>query len=99
MAVDEKFINKVVSCILAVAKPERIILFGSGATGAVTRDSDLDLLVIERGVKNQREETIRLREALGDLDIPVDIFAMAPERFEETKGVIGGLAYPAKERK
>jgi hypothetical protein len=32
---------------------------------------------------------------LGDLGIPVDVFAMTPERFEETKGVIGGLAYPA----
>jgi hypothetical protein len=25
----------------------------------------------------------------------VDVFAMTHERFEETKGVIGGLAYPA----
>jgi predicted nucleotidyltransferase len=95
MTVDEELVKKVVGCILAVAKPERIILFGSAATGAITRDSDLDLLVIERGFASQRKESIRLREALGDLDIPVDIFAMTPERFEETKGVIGGLAYPA----
>jgi hypothetical protein len=55
----------------------------------------LDLLVIERGFESQREESARLREALGDLGMPVDVFAMTPERFEETKGVIGGLAYPA----
>lgn len=29
------------------------------------------------------------------MDIPVDVFAMTSERFEETKEVIGGLAYPA----
>ncbi len=87
--------NKVVDRILAVAKPDRIILFGSAATGSVTRDSDLDLLVLERGLGNQRQESARLREALGDLGVPVDVFAMESERFEETKGVIGGLAYPA----
>ena len=26
---------------------------------------------------------------------PVDVIVMATERFEETKGVIGGVAYPA----
>ena len=80
---------------MAIAKPERIILFGSAATGSITRDSDLDLLVVERDFKSQREESTRLRKALGDLGIPVDVFAMTLERFEETKGVIGGLAYPA----
>jgi len=87
--------KKVVERILAVAKPDRIILFGSAATGSVTRDSDLDLLVLERGLGNQRQESARLREALGDLGVPVDVFAMESERFEETKGIIGGLAYPA----
>ncbi len=91
----DDLLKKVVGRILAIAKPERIILFGSGAKGLMTRDSDLDLLVIERGFESQREESARLREALGDLGMPVDVFAMTPERFEETKGVIGGLAYPA----
>jgi predicted nucleotidyltransferase len=95
MTLGEDFIKKIVDDILVVAKPERIILFGSAATGAMTRDSDLDLLVIERGFESQREESTRLREALGDLGVPVDVFAMDPERFEETKEVIGGLAYPA----
>jgi len=95
MTGDGDLLKKVVDRILTVAKPERIILFGSGATGSMTRDSDLDLLVVERGFESQREEGTRLREALGDLGIPVDVFAMTPERFEETKGVIGGLAYPA----
>ena len=91
----EDLIRNVVNRILSIAKPERIILFGSAATGSMTSDSDLDLLVIESGFKSQREENIRLRGALGNLGIPVDVFAMTPERFEETKGVIGGLAYPA----
>jgi len=95
MTGDGDLLKKVVDRILTVAKPERIILFGSGATGLMTRDSDLDLLVIERDFESQREESARLREALGNIGMPIDVFAMTPERFEETKGVIGGLAYPA----
>jgi predicted nucleotidyltransferase len=95
MDVDERLIQTVVDRILAVTRPERIILFGSAATGHMGPDSDLDLLVIERGFTNAREESKRLREALIGVDIPVDIFPMELERFEETKNVIGGLAFPA----
>jgi predicted nucleotidyltransferase len=95
MNVDEKVLKQVIERILAVTKPVRVILFGSAATGEMTDDSDLDLLVIEENFKAHREESIRLRAALADLRLPVDVFAMTPERFEETKEVIGGLAYPA----
>lgn len=95
MDIDERLIKKAVDLILNAAKPERIILFGSAASDTMTPDSDLDLLVIESGFASEREESIRLRSALRDLDMPIDIFAMTPERFDETREVIGGLAYPA----
>lgn len=95
MEIDEKLIEKVVKLILSVARPERIILFGSATTDTMTADSDLDILVIERDFVNQRQESIRLRAALRGLGIPVDVFAITPERFAETKNVFGGLAYPA----
>ena len=95
MDVDERLLQTIVDCILSVTRPERIILFGSAATGDMGPDSDLDLLVIEHGFTNAREESIRLRAALESVDVPADIFPMHPERFEETKNVIGGLAFPA----
>lgn len=95
MNIDKKLLQTVIDRILAVSRPERIILFGSAASGHMGPDSDLDLLVIEQGVANTQEESARLRAALGDIGIPVDIFPMESERFEETKNVIGGLAFPA----
>jgi uncharacterized protein len=95
MTLDDKLVSQVLERILKVVEPERIILFGSATTSTMTRDSDIDLLVIERGFRSEREENIRLRKALSDMDIPVDVFAMTSERFEETKEIIGGLAYPA----
>jgi predicted nucleotidyltransferase len=95
MTVDDKLIAALIKRILAVAKPQRIILFGSAATGTMTDDSDIDLLVLEHDFGDPRAESTRLRRALGSLGIPADVFAMTPERFDETKDVFGGLAYPA----
>jgi hypothetical protein len=39
--------------------------------------------------------SFRFRRALGDIGYGVDVIVMATERFEETKSVIGGVAYPA----
>ncbi|MBI5695848.1 MAG: nucleotidyltransferase domain-containing protein [Nitrospirae bacterium] len=95
MGVDDKVIEEVVGRILSVARPERIIVFGSTVTGQMTRDSDIDLLVLEDAPGNAREERLRIRQALRGMGYPFDIIVMATERFEESKGVIGGIAYPA----
>ena len=93
--VDENLLQRVVDSILKVSQPERIIMFGSAAKGNMGPDSDLDLLVIEPEFSDARQESIRLRAVLRSFEIPIDIFPMKPERFEETKNVIGGLAFPA----
>jgi predicted nucleotidyltransferase len=59
MGVDELILNDVVRRVLAVAKPDRIILFGSAATGQMTKDSDIDLLIVEPAAKNRHEGECR----------------------------------------
>jgi predicted nucleotidyltransferase len=95
MGISESLKVEIVRRILAVAEPKRIILFGSGATGMMTPDSDLDLMVVEPAPENTRKESVRIRRALGDLGYPIDVVVIATERFEETKAVIGGIAHPA----
>ena len=96
MHVDESVLSEVVARILTVSRPDRIILFGSAATGEMNRDSDLDLLVVETAPTNPRDRSYRIRQAVGDVQYPVDLIVMATERFEETKDLIGGIAYPAR---
>ena len=74
---------------------KRIILYGSRATGTAKADSDFDFLVIESGPVSRREEMKRLRRSISDLPYSVDAWVMEEEEFEETKKIIGGLAYPA----
>ena len=96
MPLAESLLQEIVRRVLEVVKPDRIILFGSAARGEMTPDSDIDLLVLERSPKEPRRQSVRLRNALQGLGYPFDVIVMATERFEETKDVIGGLAYPAK---
>ena len=96
MTVDETLLDEVVRRVLTVARPERIILFGSAATGQMTEDSDLDLLVVEPEPVDTRDRSVRIRRALGDVRYPVDVIVMSSARFEETKNLIGGIAYPAR---
>ena len=96
MGVDEALLNEVVRRVLTVARPDRIILFGSAVTGQMTEDSDIDLLVVEQEPANPRDRSVRIRRALGDVQYPVDVIVMSSERFEETKNIIGGIAYPAQ---
>jgi uncharacterized protein len=95
MGVDEQLLGEIVRRVLKVAQPERIILFGSAATGRMTRDSDIDLLIVEPAPKNRHEESVAIADAIGDVDFPVDVKIIASERFEATKNLVGGIAYPA----
>jgi predicted nucleotidyltransferase len=93
MGVDETLLNEVVRRVLTVARPNRIILFGSVVTRQMTKDSDIDLLVVEPDPANSRDRSVKIRRALGDVHYPVDVTVMSTERFEETKSIIGGIAY------
>ncbi|MFQ5887807.1 MAG: nucleotidyltransferase domain-containing protein [Candidatus Hydrothermarchaeales archaeon] len=93
--IDGKLIEEIILPILTVPNPDCIILFGSAATGKMTRGSDIDLLVVEAFPQNAREQSVRIGNALRGLGYPFDVMVMATERFEESKGVIGGIAYSA----
>jgi predicted nucleotidyltransferase len=95
MGVDQSFLDEVVRRILSVRRPDRIILFGSAAAGTMGPDSDVDLLVLEAEPADIREEMLILRRALRGMGMPFDVLVMRTSRFEETKSIIGGLAFPA----
>jgi predicted nucleotidyltransferase len=95
MGVDERLRSEIVRRILAVTRPQKIILFGSAAAGQMNRDSDIDLLVIEATPQDTRRMSVLIGDALRGLGFPVDVIVMATDSFEETKNLIGGIAYPA----
>ena len=93
--IDDALIREIVRRVLSVASPDMIILFGSAATKAMTRDSDVDLLVVEQDPADARRESVRIGDALRGLGVPFDVVVIARDWFDVSKNVVGGIAYPA----
>jgi predicted nucleotidyltransferase len=95
MDATSELLHEIVARLIAVSRPARVIVFGSTATGTATADSDVDLLIVLDEVDDARLESVRLRRALSGMDAPLDVIVMRADRFEETKNIVGGIAYPA----
>jgi predicted nucleotidyltransferase len=86
---------EVVRRIVEVARPERIVLFGSAARGDVGPDSDLDLLVVKRGVEHRRRLAQLIYRRLLGVEVPVDVLVVTPEDIEEFRDKVGTIIGPA----
>ncbi|MFQ6131218.1 MAG: nucleotidyltransferase domain-containing protein [Armatimonadota bacterium] len=95
MEIKQEVTEEIVRRILQVADPDRIIIFGSAASGSMTRDSDIDLLVLEHAPADPRGEMVRIWDALRGMGYAFDVIVMDTQWYEGSKNVVGGLAYPA----
>ena len=75
--------------------PEKVILFGSYAEKRATSESDVDLLVVTGRPVSRKERQARIRGLFRDVPLPVQVITISRQEFEETRDVIGGIAYPA----
>jgi predicted nucleotidyltransferase len=92
---DEDWIQVMTQRIVAKFSPERVILFGSQARGDAGPNSDVDLLVVMTKVKNRRQDTIRIRQALADLPVAKDIFIATPDEIRLRGNLVGSVLRPA----
>ena len=88
-------LDDVIARIVKVAQPDRIILFGSAVRGTANADSDLDFLVIKRGVPNRRHLAQAIYRALVGVPVPVDIVVVTPEDVETFKDGVATIIGPA----
>jgi uncharacterized protein len=96
----KKQLSEAVERLRQNSRPVRIILFGSRAKGRVRKDSDIDLLVVEKKVKDRDAEMVRLQDCLRPLRINADLVVVSENKFKEWKDTPGNLIYyAAKEGK
>ena len=79
----------------AAGADSKVILFGSHARGEERPDSDVDFLVIEPKVDNRHEEWGRLRRAIDNILLPVDIIVLDAALAERRAKVPGTMVYHA----
>lgn len=75
----------------AAPAPAKVILFGSRARGNADDRSDFDFLVIEETVPDRLAEAVRLRDAHGDFNAPVDVIVMDAALAERRARVRGTM--------
>jgi len=75
--------------------PDRIILFGSFATGTPGPDSDADILVVMEHGGTRREKAMEIRESISAINMPKDVFVNSPgelEKYRDIPGTISSIA-------
>jgi predicted nucleotidyltransferase len=88
-------IEGIVPRIVERFHPRWILLFGSYASGMSTPESDVDMLVVVQEPP-ERQEAYRFSSDLqARFSLRLQLLFMGEREFEETRDVIGGIAYPA----
>jgi uncharacterized protein len=86
-----RWLPEMISRLVRRFQPERIILFGSQATGQAHPDSDVDLLVIVPRLAARKLDTkIAMRAALRGIPLGKDILVATPEEVEQ-RGAVPGI--------
>lgn len=89
----QKQIDTIIQKIVEHYQPEKIILFGSYATGNVDNDSDLDLCIIKQTKQSFMQRSLEVRKILRPKDTPMDILVFTPREYEEKKSWTNHIAY------
>lgn len=79
--------REIVRRIVAVADPDRIIIFGSRARGDHRADGDVDVLVIQESSEPRHKRSGPVYGALADLPREVDVLVYTPREVEEWSAV------------
>ena len=89
-------IREAAGLIAARFHPDRIILFGSFATGNPGPDSDADILVVMEHGGTRREKAREIRECISAIDMPKDVFVNTAgelEKYRDIPGTISSIAF------
>jgi len=74
-----KTIDEIRDTIISKYEPDRIILFGSRATGTATETSDIDLLILKDTNDRPLDRRIHVETLLSDRAVPIDIVVYTPQ--------------------
>ena len=100
MGINVPAIENIVALIVSLVSPDQIVLFGSYARGDNTEKSDLDLLIVKKNLKNEREINNILYEAFFEnkIKIPVDLISIDYDKYMKLNNKTGYVYKTIKEQ-
>lgn len=93
--ISQEKLDQIIRRIVEVARPEKIILFGSAARGEMGPHSDVDLLVIKGGDIHRGHLTEEIYMHLSGVGQAVDVVVVTPEDVERYRDSFALVIYPA----
>jgi uncharacterized protein len=75
-------IHQIAQQIVEIAKPEKVILFGSYTYGQPTQDSDLDFMVIVPFEGHWVYKAVEIRQQLPIYNFSLDLLVRTPEQVQ-----------------
>jgi len=92
--VDQETLDEIIQRIVEVAKPEKIIIFGSAARGEMGPNSDVDLMVIKSGA-NRLDLAGKIYMNMFGVGEAIDIIVVTPEDIEKYRDCQALVIAPA----
>jgi uncharacterized protein len=77
-------IRAIVDKIVTNYQPDKIMLFGSYATGQATEDSDVDLIIVKNTSLPRHQRGREVRQYLYGSKLPMDIIVATPHELEQS---------------
>ena len=91
--IDSSTLQEIIDRIKVRFRPEKIILFGSYATGETTGESDLDLLIVAETDLPAKERFPVLSRFLSDYPVAFDVIMKTPEEYRRSRSVVNHIVY------
>ncbi len=82
---------EIIDRIIGVARPIRIVMFGSKARGDAVQWSDIDLLVVVAGPVHRRRLAQEIHLSFFGLGVPVDVIVATQEDLDRHRGKAGTI--------
>jgi predicted nucleotidyltransferase len=82
----EKALDRMVAVLVKAYRPEKIILFGSFASGIVHEGSDLDLVIIKETSKRPIDRQVEVY-GLVKPEVGIDLFIYTPREFTDLESM------------
>ena len=92
-----RVLDRIVEEAQRLGRLEAVILFGSWASGMVGPDSDLDVLVVA-DVDDEIEAAAKLRVALYEAGLPMDIVVYSPDEWRWARDLPGFATWEASRK-